>query len=232
MTAKFPNMQTSSSDGLRERKKAQVRADLERAALELALERDLDHVTVDEICARVPVSHRTFFNYFDTKEDALFDVRRAWGDPEWIARRLADAYEGSVVAALVDTLFTASLPEEQDAEVREARMLIAARHSGLLHRRPGRFDDLRSGLVSAVAAFLTDVGAADEDAAADADAADPVDAADTLDAAARAELLVVTCIAAIRIAVREWAEEGAGGAATRVADRAVAIARSIAPVVR
>ena len=36
----------SPSESLRERKKAQVRADLERAALELALERDLDEVKV------------------------------------------------------------------------------------------------------------------------------------------------------------------------------------------
>ncbi|SEB12002.1 TetR/AcrR family transcriptional regulator [Leifsonia sp. 21MFCrub1.1] len=217
-------MQTSSPDGLRERKKAQVRADLERATLELALERDLDEVTVDEICSRVPVSHRTFFNYFDTKEDALFDIRRAWGDPEWIGRRLADAYQGSVVGALVDTLFTASLPDEQDAELREARMLIAARHAGLLRRRLGRFDDLRSGLVAAVSAFLADV-AADDVAAPDAP---PGEA----DAAAQAELLVVACIAALRIAVREWASAGGSGSAADVAERAVTIARSIAPFVR
>ena len=217
-------MQTSTTDGLRERKKAQVRADLERATLELALERDLDEVTVDEICARVPVSHRTFFNYFDTKEDALFDVRRAWGDPVWIGRRLTDAYRGSVVAALVDTLFTASLPDEQNEELREARMLIAARHSGLLRRRLGRFDDLRSGLVSAVAAFLTDVSRDDDDM--------PRATVGEEDAAARAELLVVACIAAIRIAVREWAEAGGNGSAAEVADRAVAITRSVAPFVR
>jgi len=216
-------MQPSLSDSLRERKKAQVRADLERATLELALERDLDDVTVDEICARVPVSHRTFFNYFDSKEDALFDIRRAWGDPAWIARRLADAYQGSVVAALVDTLFTASLPDEQDAELREARMLIAARHSGLLRRRLGRFDDLRSGLVSAVAAFLSDIASDD---------GTPAPSADGTDADARAELLVVACIAAIRIAVREWADAGGTGSAADVADRAVAITRSVAPFVR
>ncbi|MDR6611744.1 helix-turn-helix domain-containing protein [Leifsonia sp. 1010] len=217
-------MQTSTTDGLRERKKAQVRADLERATLELALERDLDEVTVDEICARVPVSHRTFFNYFDTKEDALFDVRRAWGDPAWIGGRLTDAYRGSFVAALVDTLFTASLPDEQDAELREARMLIAARHSGLLRRRLGRFDDLRAGLVSAVAVFLEDL--------AREDGATPGAAENDADAAARAELLVVACIAAIRIAVREWAEAGGNGSADEVAERAVAITRSVAPFVR
>lgn len=222
-------MQTSSPDGLRERKKAQVRADLERAALELALERDLDDVTVDEICARVPVSHRTFFNYFDTKEDALFDVRRAWGDPEWMARTLTETYDGSVVAAVVGTLFGSSLPGDDDPRLREARMLIASRHPGLLRRRPRRSDDLRDGIVSAVADFLSDVASAGADGGADADA--PADLRAQPELRAQAELLVVASIAAIRIAVREWADAGATAPASAVSDRAVTIARSLAPLV-
>jgi len=216
-------MQTFSppSDGLRERKKAQVRADLERAAVELALERDLDDVTVDEICARVPVSHRTFFNYFDSKEDALFDVRRAWGDSGWIARRLEEAYDGSVIGAVVGALFLAQGADDGDPRMREARMRIAARHPGLIRRRTHRLDDLRAGLIAAVASFV-----AQHDDTADATAADG-----GVDAAARAELLVVACIGAARIAVREWAEAGATGTEAEVVARATAIARSLAPFV-
>lgn len=206
------------SESLRERKKAQVRADLERAALELALERDLDEVTVDEICARIPVSHRTFFNYFDTKEDALFDVRRAWGDPEWFARRLDEAYEGSVVGAVVGALF----PEEEaggDQGMREARMLIAARHPGLIRRKARRLDELRAGLVDAVAAFVADRDPASSEAGA----------ALGIEPDAQAELLVVTCVGAVRIAVREWAEQGARASEAEVKARAVAVARALAP---
>lgn len=215
-------MQTfpSPSESLRERKKAQVRADLERAALELALERDLDEVTVDEICARIPVSHRTFFNYFDTKEDALFDVRRAWGDPDWFARRLDEAYEGSVVAALVAALF----PEDEaggDQGMREARMLIAARHPGLIRRKARRLDELREGLAAVVAAFVAE---------RDPDASEAA-AALGVDPAAQAELLVVACVGAVRIAVREWAEHGASAPEEHVRARAVAVARALAPIV-
>jgi len=47
---------------------------------------------------------------------------------------------------------------------------------------------------------------------------------------AQAELLVVACVGAVRIAVREWAEQGARGSEADVKARAVAVARALAPV--
>ncbi|MDN4613923.1 TetR/AcrR family transcriptional regulator [Leifsonia sp. F6_8S_P_1B] len=211
-------MKTSSAvaaePGLRERKKAQTRADLERAAVELALDHDdIDRVTVDDICARVPVSHRTFFNYFDSKEDALFGIRRAWGDPQLVARTLAASHGGDVVESVIRTLFVALPSETQDLELREARLLLASRRPGLVNRNLHRLGDLREGLVEAVAQLI--------------ERETPIAVDAEVDASARAELIVVACIGAVRIAVREWADEGAVGAPEDVADRAVAIARTL-----
>ncbi|WP_348790006.1 TetR/AcrR family transcriptional regulator [Leifsonia sp. NPDC080035] len=212
----------AAPQGLRERKKAQTRSDLERAAVELALANELDDVTIDDICARVPVSHRTFFNYFDSKEDALFGFRRAWGDREQVAAHLAETHRGDVVATVVDALFLGLPADKSDPDLHEARMLIASRNPGLIRRRMRRLDDLRTGLVSAVAELLEREAAAEVDAAVDAAASDggvPFEA--------KAELLAVTCIGAVRIAVREWAEEGATGSTADVSARAVVLARSL-----
>lgn len=57
--------------GLRERKKVETRAAIQRSVLLLALERDIDAVTAEEIAAGANVSVRTFHNYFGSKEEAL-----------------------------------------------------------------------------------------------------------------------------------------------------------------
>ncbi len=59
---------------LRERKKLATRAAIHRTALRLVVERGPGGVTVDEICAEVGISPRTFFNYYPTKVAAAFDL--------------------------------------------------------------------------------------------------------------------------------------------------------------
>ena len=68
--AAVPAGETHAS--LRERKKLATRRSLRRAALDLVAGRGFAHVTIEDIAEAADVSPRTFFNYFPSKEAALF----------------------------------------------------------------------------------------------------------------------------------------------------------------
>jgi AcrR family transcriptional regulator len=68
--------------------KRRTRATLERVAVELFAARGFDHVTIDEIVAAAQVSKRTFYRYYEAKEDLLLSEQR----------RILDRIHAAVVA--------------------------------------------------------------------------------------------------------------------------------------
>jgi AcrR family transcriptional regulator len=112
-----------SSGGLRERKKARMRALISDTAMSLFSARGFDEVTVAEVAEAADVGVTTVFNYFPTKEDLFYD--RQDDVIEHLSRVVRDRHPGESFAA---------------ACRRDMLELIAAR-------------DWRAGLVPSMAGF-------------------------------------------------------------------------------
>lgn len=66
-------------ESLRDRQRAQIRADIRRAAFRLFVERGYDAVTTEEIATAASVSPRTFFRHVPAKEELLLAPVRYGG---------------------------------------------------------------------------------------------------------------------------------------------------------
>lgn len=92
---------------LRETKRAATRRALAQTAFEMVRDRGFNQVTVDEITASIPVSRRTFSNYFANKEEAVaaLPVETVAEEMEtWQAPPGSDAL--SNVSAIVDHMLS------------------------------------------------------------------------------------------------------------------------------
>lgn len=69
------------SDGLREKKKMQTREALIKSALRLFAKKGYAATTIEDITKKANCSPRTFFQYFESKEDLLLiGIDRQWDD--------------------------------------------------------------------------------------------------------------------------------------------------------
>lgn len=72
-------MSTAGHESLRDRQRAQIRAEIRRAAFRLFVERGYEAVTTEEIATAAGVSARTFFRHVPAKEDLLLAPVRHGG---------------------------------------------------------------------------------------------------------------------------------------------------------
>lgn len=96
------NDATAAVNGLTARRMARVRRQLAEAAAVMFKEQGYEATTVEDVCARVEVSPRTFFRYFASKEDVideLLDGRLDAFVDEVTKRPVGEPVLGSLVAA-------------------------------------------------------------------------------------------------------------------------------------
>ncbi|MDV3458283.1 TetR/AcrR family transcriptional regulator [Sphingomonas sp. HF-S4] len=68
------------AEGLRERKRRETAKRIKEAGIRLFVERGYDATTIDDIAAAADISRRTFFHYYQSKDDILLSMQNALGD--------------------------------------------------------------------------------------------------------------------------------------------------------
>ena len=136
-------------DGLRERKKAETRAALRLAALELSHASGPDAVAVEAICDRAGVAKRTFFNYFATKDDAVF----GWSEDDlaWLERVVTDRPAGDEPLRALEAALATLVDEATGSAVWHAQLELLRLYPELRGRLVAPARRLEDALTAALA---------------------------------------------------------------------------------
>jgi AcrR family transcriptional regulator len=145
----------ASGIGLRERKKQRTRAAIVEAAMRLFAERGFDGTTIADIAAEADIAPRTFFGYFPSKEEVVFNDFDA--DFKSLGARLAGRPPGeTAIGALRTWVVEPVAAPGFDAEAKACRRRLIVESDALAARDEhvkSRFRDL---LAEAVARDLAD----------------------------------------------------------------------------
>ncbi|MDP2288677.1 MAG: TetR/AcrR family transcriptional regulator [Actinomycetota bacterium] len=204
-----PTLRTPS---LRDRKRAQTRARIEDAAVELVLRDGLEHTTVHAISELAEVSPRTFFNYFDSKDGAILGIRNAAMVEERVAEFLAHPLYPQPVDAVVALLLSIFDFPSTRLKIREERMELVRRYPELMTSQFEQLTATHGQLAGIVADILTRTSNAK--------------AAHTPELTGLATITLAMCGTAIRVAMSELAEQHTHADSERIQARAVELIRS------
>ncbi|MER5177249.1 TetR/AcrR family transcriptional regulator [Streptomyces sp. NPDC002896] len=143
-------MTTSPPNGLRERKKQATRRALQSSAVALFRRHGPDAVTVEDICADAGVSPRTFFNYFSTKEEAVFLLEE--GTPALIQQRIIDRPARETPLEAIHAVLAERLGELTTGEILLGRAALLRERPELLPRIAQTNRAVEDAVIAAVAA--------------------------------------------------------------------------------
>ena len=116
---------TANDPTLRDRQRAQILADIRRAAFRLFTERGYDAVTTEEVAAAAGVSARTLFRYVPTKEELLLGPIRHGGAAVVSLLEARPAREAPDVALANAIVARTNAFEDSESEEWRAALLVA-----------------------------------------------------------------------------------------------------------
>lgn len=187
-------MEIQGQPGLRERKRIETRDRIENAAVRLVLEHGIDGTTVDSISDLADISPRTFFNYFESKEDAVLGFRDIDLSDEFIAAHLDQNQGSSAVSSVVGLIFAVLGPSIASAATHSFRHELSRKYPELLARQVTKFMQITDQLAVAASVILAHQERFD-------------DQSDD-ERLASAEILLSLCTGGTRLAMKEWMSTG------------------------
>ena len=176
---------SKSEIGLRERKRRETRQRLEKEAVGLVASIGLEQTTIETISERAQVSPRTFFNYFDSKEDAILGLHSSAITPEVATLHVQQHSYANLAEAIVGLMIHLFGPSLSDTSLHIARRKIVRHYPHLLERKVSRMTTMARQLTEIIPSLAHDSGFGE--------------ITDT-----QAEVITSTCVSAVRVSVREW----------------------------
>ena len=180
--------------GLRERKRIATRQAIQLAVLQLALERGLEHVTIEEVSRAVDISPRTFFNYFVSKEAAIAGDSPVEVDDAEFADFIAGGPTGDLLHDLGEVMAKASDNSSESRDILLLRRQLHAKYPQLFQLRMAGLRAFEDQLAEVVAQRLAHD--------------DPTLASDENALKSRARLITLVAFGALRHAWSCWADKG------------------------
>lgn len=133
---------------LRERKHIETRANLQNSAIQLVVKNGLEKTTVDSISKLANVSPRTFFNYFDNKEDAILGFSKLDKSYDFKLENIDISREvKSLAIDYILTLFNSILA---DRDLHKKVMKLVRKYPQLLERKASHVFKMHERVVNII----------------------------------------------------------------------------------
>lgn len=131
-------------EGLRARKRRETLQRISEAALKLFVAKGYEATTLDEIAATAGISRRTFFYYFDSKEDILHAYVGSYAD-ELKALVIENASAGAPLDIVREAVLQLVAPHRESQMIATARLVRQS--ETLLARNQGRLQQLEHAVL-------------------------------------------------------------------------------------